>query len=242
MEDIQYAGGSLSLSTSLENEALEKADAALAMSEQLQSILRDVTALSGVVPKEFCGELQAIATRTKALYEMIDSSDTPLDINCSNERLPSSKLIRMGINREVIELHLKGIPSTKIAALFGVSPDLITKFCQFYNASTSSQKVAIRRWSILDTVERMEEMGALIYRQLANLSSDPQNQVKYVESQIKLIKQAEEFMKSWETRRKIEKTQAIIQEIFQDELKDYPQLKEAVLRRFTSLGVKGVLS
>jgi predicted transcriptional regulator len=239
MENTHYAGGSMSLSRALENEALEKADAALAMTEQLQSIIRDLESFGTLIPREFRDEINSLVGRTKALYEMVDSS--PLDLNTLSERLPSCKIVRMGINREIIELYLKGMALSKIAEQFGVSADMVRRFCRFYDDSSQTEKITIRRWSILDTADRMEEIGALIFSQLANLNGDPENQVKYVDSQLKLIKMAQEFLKSWETKGKIEKTQVIIQEIFQDELRDYPQLKESVLRRFSALGVRGAL-
>jgi len=93
----------------------------------------------------------------------------------------------------------------------------------------------------MDTAERMEELGALIYNQLARLTADPNTQVKFVTEQIKLIKQAQEFVQSWKFKDQIERTQMLIKEIFLDELKDSPQIREKVLRRFNELGIRGSL-
>lgn len=244
MEDTRHAmgpGGQLNLRSSLEHEALEKAEGAMAILEQLQSIISKVESLATVVPFDFRQELTVIAQQAQALYNVVNQEDCPIDLSESFAKLPKSKIMRLGINRQVIEMKAKGRTYREIAEEFNVSEALVATFCRVYDRAVPSQQIAIRQWSIMDTASRMEELGALIYNQMARLGNDPSNQNRYVESQIKLIKMAEDFMKGWETKEKIAQVQVTVQEIFVDELKNYPELQQSVMKRFQTLGIKGAL-
>jgi hypothetical protein len=241
MNSLSHSDSHVNVESVFELEALEKADAALAILEQLKSCIKDMSSLEDLVDREYRSDIKTIKSRLESLYHVIDEADAPIDTLGNKEAIPRSKIMRMGLNKEIITLYQRGVSIAEIARRFDLSVPTVQSFCRFYDNAKPSQRTAVQRWSIMDTAERMEELGALIYNQLARLTADPNTQVKFVTEQIKLIKQAQEFVQSWKFKDQIERTQMLIKEIFLDELKDSPQIREKVLRRFNELGIRGSL-
>lgn len=240
MDNLQHTDGRLSLTQSLENEALEKADSAISLLEQLENIISNLEAICKSIPRDICQDLQTEIDKMKSILALIDVRDSPVDL-LNLKALPKSKIARMGINREVIDMHLQGISDSEIAKTFGLSTITISNFIKVYTSAIPSQQENIRNWSVFDTAGRLEEMGALIYNQLARLGADPNTQNKFVESQLKVIDQAQKFAQNWEGRKTVQQIQTMVQEIFMDELSSHPELRQRVFDRFNTLGIQKAL-
>lgn len=221
---------------------LERAAKAVSYMEQLEHIISSIEGMSKLVSAEYSGELKAIAARASALYHALDTTEEGASLIENGNKLSGvslSKIDRLKLGSEIKRLRDNGKTYTEIGEYLDISPQKVSQFCRAYDAAPPSKKAEMRKSSIFDIASNMEDLGAMIYRQLARLeNTDPEHHVKYTGELRQLLVAAQKFMESHSARLKIESIGMLVSEILIDEL---PEKRAKVLARFREIGFKGAL-
>lgn len=221
---------------------LERAAKAVSYMEQLEHIISSIQGLSELVSAEYSGELKAIAARASALYNALDNTEEGASLIENGKKLSGvslSKIDRLKLGSEIKRLRDNGKTYTEIGEYLDISPQKVSQFCRAYDAAPPSKKAEMKKSSIFDIASNMEDLGAMIYRQLARLeNTDPEHHVKYTSELRQLLVAAQKFMDSHSARSQIESIGMLVSEILIDEL---PEKRAKVLARFREIGFKGAL-
>ena len=224
-----------------EKVALERAQSAMAFIEQIEFIIYSLEALKANSPVNLHAEIDAIVSRSRAIYVMVNDSEVEFDIVAERRNLSTqslSKIERLGIGKEIVRLRLENRVSLKeIAEKFSLSTATVSQFLKVYDQAKPDEQVRMRRTSIFDTSEQYERLGVkldILYAKV--IGSDQQVSVQVLGEMRKTIESAERFMGKYSEREKMERVLLIIQEILQSEL---PEKRVAIMQRFAALGLKG---
>ena len=222
--------------------ALTKAHKALAFMEQFQQVKRDLDELKTVLPRTYRSECEAISTKLGALLTVLDVGEEEIFktiTGASTEGVVRSKVERLRIGGEIIRLRTEVRMSyADIAERFAIATSTVSAFCKAYEQASPSEQARIRRTSIFDAGNQYEELGAMIYRQLARLetSGDAENHVKYISELRQTLKQAEQWMERISVNSKLEQIRGIVMEVLLDEC---PEKRTLIMQRFAAMGVRG---
>lgn len=221
---------------------LERAAKAVSYMEQLEHIITSIQGISELVSAEYSGELKAIATRASALYQALDNTEEGASLIDNGNKLSGvslSKIERLKMGSEIIRLRNNGKNYKETGDYLGISPQKVSQFCKAYDAAPPSKKAELKKSSIFDIASNMEDLGAMIYRQLARLeNTDPEHHVKYTGELRQLLVAAQKFMESHSAQRKIDSIGMLVSEILMDEL---PEKRAKVLARFREIGFRSAL-
>lgn len=213
----------------------------MAFIEQLEFITHSLEAIKNDAPLTLHAELEAVITRSRAVYAMVNDSEVEFNIVAERRNLATqslSKIERLGLGKEIVRLRLENRLNIKeIAEKFSLSTATISQFLKVYDQAKPDEQAKMRRTSIFDTGEQYERLGVkldLLFAQVQ--SSDQQVSVQVLGEMRKTIESAERFMTKYSEREKMERVLLIIQEILQTEL---PERRVEVMKRFAALGLKG---
>lgn len=224
----------------INTEALEKANQALAIIEQFETICDQLDELTETVALKDKASVVAIAARARALLKVIDESDSEAVLALVNEdtklsQLTTSKIEKLGISGELIRMRLENkMPIETIARKYHLSNETVMRFLKIYDRSTPLEKAKIRSRSIMDYINNWEEIGAMIYRMLHRLENDPEHHVKYLAELRQLTKDIEKFQSRHTAQQQIEQIKATLTEILIDIVPE----KRALIRE--RLGLVGI--
>lgn len=230
------AAGDLGLN--IENRALEKAYAASSLVEQLELLQRDLIDLTNEVPLVNRVACDLVKTRVTSLLASID--DGSIEIPTAEVKklteIGRSKIERLKLGAEIIRLRRsENLTYAQIAQRLELSTSVIKQFCNSYDQMSPLEKTRIERSSVFDTVHQLEDLSAIIYRQLARLEyNDPENHVRYISELRQCIKQAQDVANAISHQRQREQLKEAIVAILQ-ELE--PSKAEIFISRMRNLGL-----
>lgn len=227
-----------------ENQALEHASQALGVLEQLSITLRDIEDTVKTIPATYRVSFDPILERWRLLMEVLEQDDELVPELVKGRKLSdvaSSKIERLKIGKEIIRLReVDGLTYSEIADRMLVDASTVSKFCKFYDSQKPAVRSRYQRTSIFDTSQNFENLGAMIYRSLANLENvDPENHVKYISELRQTIGAAQKWMEQVSSHHKYDILKQAIIDILYDEL---PEKREAIIKRFQSVGAAQVLT
>ena len=225
----------------INNEAIERADKALAIIEQFETLLEDLKSFREEIPQLYQSELDPLLQRLSSLYEVInvDASDIEtLDLSVKPRK---SKIERRRLSGEIIRLiEEEGLSQKEVANRVEMSPQTISKFIKQYNQAKPAEQAKSRRTSIFQTYEQFEKLAAIIYKEIARYEGmDGQVHVKYVDQLRNLIKESQQWMDRNSERQKLEEIAMTVKEILQD---CTPEQSKKIAERFESIGINKSLS
>ena len=222
--------------------SLERAHKAVGYIEQLEYIVKSLTSLSELVGAEYRGELKAVATRAEALYQALNETEEGASLIENGRQLSTmsmSKIERLKLGSEIVRMRNNGQNYKDIGTYLDIDPSSVSKFCKAYDASTPAEKAELKKSSIFDIANNIEEMGAMLYRQLARLeNADPEHHVKYAAELRQTIALADKFLEKNTARQKMDTLGQLVLEILIDEL---PEKRAQVIKRFAAVGFRGAL-
>ena len=202
---------------------IERAVNAVSYMEQLEHIITSIQEISELVSSEYKIELKAIATRASALYQALDTTEEGASLIENGKKLSGvslSKIERLKLGFEIKRMRDNGKTYKEIGDYLDISPQKVSQFCKAYDAAPPSKKAELKKSSIFDIASNMEELGAMIYRQLARLeNTDPEHHVKYTSELRQLLVAAQKVMESHSAQRKIDSIGMLVSEILIDEKK-----------------------
>lgn len=225
-----------------ENLRLDRANKTLALIEQMELITKALKVLEELVPLELKTEVRTVLSRAEILYTALNDNEegaalVELSTNLSDSL--KSKIERLGLGAEIVQMRRNGSSYREIGAALDVNPASVSKFCKIYDLATPAKKAELRKKSIFDTAQNMEDLAAALYRQLARLEvSDPEHHVKYVSEMRQLIISAQKFMEHLSTKQKIDNISQLVMEILLQEL---PERRGEILKKFSEIGFRGML-
>lgn len=200
-----------------DNQAIANASAALGLIEQLALVASDLGEYEVSVPKLHRPELVIIRGRLDSLIRLLNEEESLPDFAQSLQlsgRI-SSKIERLRLGGEVVRLRELGrLTIDEIATHVDLSPSTISTFLKFYDRLKEPQKARYQKASIFDTTNQYEDLGQMIYRQLARLENvDAEHHVKYIAELRMTIKAAQDWMDRVAHANKIEELKAVVAEI-----------------------------
>lgn len=144
------------------------------------------------------GELQtealALSSKLESLVNLIDENSIPIPALDKGLLSPRHKGIieRLGIGSELIRLREhENKTIAEIAALHNLCPQTVSRFFKYYASLKPSQQVKVRKSSVFDTTERLEDLMTMIMSQLARLQgSNDEVAVRYTDQLRQTIQMA----------------------------------------------------
>lgn len=120
----------------------------------------------------------------EGLLKIFEDSLNPLElcdqINLSGNQY-KSMIYKLGIESEVVKLREAGDTIANIAARFSMSTRTISRFFKHFDSLSLITKAKIKNSSVMNTTDRLEELMAMILRQLNKLEGlDNETHVKYI--------------------------------------------------------------
>lgn len=218
------------------SEALQKAQSALSIIEQLELLLTNLTAFSSQLNKLHRDELEVYISQLKSLISALDDNPEDLDLlHFKPLTAPlRSKIERLKLGGEIVRLREKGYTINEISAELGLQGPAVSRFLKYYDQAKPSEKAKIHRISIFDTANQFEEIAATIYRMMARLENNGEVHVKYIAELRQVIVAAQKFMEQVSDRLQMEKIKEAVIAILIEEL---PEKRETILKRFGELNL-----
>lgn len=227
-------------SPNFDTQAIDLANNALSIIEQMSLLCDQLELLEQTIDIKSKAEVVALAARARAILAAIDDSDSQAVLSLVKEerqvtKLGRTKIENLGIGNEVIRLkeELK-MSYREIAEKFNLSEGTVARFYKLYEQSKPLERSRVRSKSVMDFVNNWETLGAMIYRQLARLESDPENHVKYISELRQLSKDVAAFQTKYTAQQQVEQIKEIAQEILSTEL---PHRKQEIALRFMEVGI-----
>lgn len=159
--------------------------------EEFETLAKNLKAFGLTLRDEDKPEMAKHVAHLESLMSVLNSEHFTETNSLS--KVYVSKIERLGITNQVIKARESGHTLKEIASTFDLSIHHVRKFIEVYNSSTLSEQAGMRRKSVFDITDRLEELSTLIRRQLANLNADPKNQVAYVKEMRECIQLAAEI-------------------------------------------------
>lgn len=230
-------------SISESKEAIDKAYAALSLIEQLESCMSGFKALIEYLPADHKPEYGVYLDQLEKLITVLDNDSEKLGVGELIKGIPltqmrASKIERLGLASQVIRLReINKCSCNEIASRLQIDAASVSRFLKFYDSAPLSQKTKYQRSSIFDTTTQYEEVGTMIYRQLARLEdSDAENHVRYISELRQLLKAAHEWMDKVNTQNQMAEVKEAVIDILSTCL---PEQQERIIKQFSSIGIKG---
>lgn len=209
----------------------------LAFIEHLEQLTRDWDDYIGTLPVRTQAEGTALNGRLKALIEAMDVEAQPLNIaGDTHVSLPRTKVDRLGVGGEVLRLHRdRNLSPDQIVQQLEVdiSAGTVSRYIKMYESAKPSQQVKMRRNSIFEIPERLEDLAMIVQRQLARLEAvDDEVHVKYVSEMRQLIQLTSDMVKLIYNAKRFQEMVRINYEVLKDEL---PEKRALIDEKFKQL-------
>lgn len=222
-----------------DNQAIVKANSSLGFYEQLDLVVSNLQSFSRTLNTSYSNELNVHIERLVGLVHLMDEEGYEPQVTTS-DLTKGSKVERLGLSGEVVRLkEIHKLSNQEIADKLNIGSDTVSRFLRFYEKARPSDKAKYQRSSIFDSTQQYEEIASMVYRQIARLENDPEQHVKYIGELRQVIKAAQEWMKQANQMQKIEEIKQIITDILLDIA---PEQRERVIKRFSEIGLRRILS
>lgn len=165
---------------------IDKACTALGLIEQLNEVTENLAQLTAQLPPEHRSEHEVYVGKLRAIVAALDTDLVSLPVVQGSEQASKlakfSKITRLGIAGELVRLRATGKYTIEdLAVRFDVPAQQISRFFRYYDACSPSEKARVRRQSVFEISERLEDLLQIIVRQLARLEAvNDEVHVKYV--------------------------------------------------------------
>ncbi|MFB6283756.1 MAG: hypothetical protein ABEK59_07465 [Halobacteria archaeon] len=211
---------------------------ALSLIEQFHEALNQLQELEKELPQRHQGELEATRKELESLVDVLDSESSPVEIVQSQNLsgvLRRSKVERLGIAGELVRARREEKATLReLSERFGLNARCIGRFFRYYDSLQPSQKSKYQRKSVFEVTERLEELQTEILRNFKRLEGTRDEvAVKYIgelRQTLELaVKVADRINDAKEMRRQYEEFKQVVYDIFAQDLKDQPQLRDQIL-------------
>jgi transcriptional regulator with XRE-family HTH domain len=221
----------------VDHQAIQQADQALAIIEQFESLLEDLEAFVETLPKDHYQEGEVLLKKLQSLYQVINIDANHIDPLEEPIQKKRSKIERYRLASEVVRLaEEEGFYQKDIANRLGLSRSLVSKFLHQYENAKPSERAKWRRYSIFDTADQLEKLAATINRELARYQGeDGAIHVKYIDQMRQLIKESQQWMDKVSEQQKLEEIVRKVTEILSEECPSAEQ-QARIAQKFEQIG------
>lgn len=158
------------------------------------------------------------------IAKVVSESFNPVDLS-DNANLAGyvfkSKIYELGIASEIIRLRETGNTINAIAGQYNLSAATINRFLKHYDSMSQLTKAKIKASSVMNTTERLEDLMAMILRQLHRLEGvDDEVHVKYIGELRQTLGLAAQVSEKIATYKAYQQFRHSVQEILCSELPD----------------------
>lgn len=195
---------------------------------ELDELQLDIASFVEDLEPEQAAEGRMYAAQLKTLIELLQTDSKNLPTAEPVAVLPRCKVQRLGLADELVRLRPQ-MSVEQLSAKYSLGADTIRRFFKRYDAMKPTERVRARKHSVFDTFERLEELTAMIHRQLAVLQSQPDVHVKYIAELRMTLDLAARLSKDLYTIRKYEDFKKSVVEILLSEL---PERRQELQQRF----------
>jgi len=165
------------------------AEIALSFYEEFYSLIEQ---LEGFNVENFNEEhLASVVMGFKTLLTILD--EVPVKSEFTLDQLPykCGDIQRLNIGGDIVRMSIEGYSIQEIAERFQLKEVLIRRFLCYYNKLSTSNKHKIRKISVFNTTEQLENMLVYIQQQLNRLQgTNDEVAVQYVRELREVIKAA----------------------------------------------------
>lgn len=226
---------------STDAKALQEANAALGLLEQIEELNANLTAFSLTLNENQTAELSIYIKKLAALSSLLDDeTNTPslLSTNLLSKGL--NKIERLGLGGEVIRLReVNKLQASEIASQLSLGVDTVRRFLKFYDNCKPSEKTKYQRTSIFNTAQQLEDLNVIIYKLLARTELvDAENFTRGISELRQTIKLAADVLEKSAAKNKEADFRRIMTEIL---CKELPHRQQEILQKFATIGINPVL-
>jgi transposase-like protein len=221
----------------------EEALTIIAFIETITNLVNDYGAFVETLNKENKAEAEVYLAKLKALQAALCDSDTNLSKALNeNQDFSSkypSKIKRLGIAGDMVKLVKdKGYSYEAVARQYGVSRESVSKFFQVYDASAPAARDKITKNNVYDIEKNMQNIHAMLLRQLARFEADGDISVKFIGEYTKLLSMAERQQKEWARMRQMDQVIVVVHSVLSKYCNKEARLK--VAEEFKQLGMSNL--
>lgn len=226
--------------------ALQQAYQACSLVEQIELILRDAKELDGLITdgasnQELRTKSQGLVSRAEALTSAL--SEETVNLSGIKDRLSTlrrSKVEQLKLGKEIERLRrVERLPVKEIAARLNLSESQVSTFLRTFDAMSPLEQAKTRRASIFETVNQVEELASIIYRQMARIEGiENETHVRYVAELRQTIKLAQDIVSGMAQQRQIDEIKTLVMSLIAEVNEELPPVKrDWFLARVQNLGV-----
>ncbi|EKQ70429.1 hypothetical protein OsccyDRAFT_0716 [Leptolyngbyaceae cyanobacterium JSC-12] len=216
---------------------LDKTYSSLAVIEQFEKLIANLSGLAQVLPDQYQSELEVHLTTLKSLVELLDVDGVMLPDGLKlTGALPRSIIERLGAGGELIRLRAERKHTlAELSTQFGISEPTIRRFFKIYENASKKEQIRMRRTSIFDTTQQLEDLAVVIQRGIARLEGgNDEVGVKFIGEMRQLIELATKFAEKMANYERMTRLQEVIAEILINEL---PHKKVEILKKIRAASI-----
>jgi hypothetical protein len=219
----------------------QAATAALGIIEHFEQCAEYLEDFVNTLPPKLQSEGQLHVTKLKNLVSLLDTDAGCLPLtggkpdgsNVKELRELRSVITRQKCGREIIQMRQRGDTLNDICKTFNISYLTLKRFLNFYDNAKPKDKLTLRRQSVFNTTEQLEELCTNIQRQMARLEGlDDGNHVKYVSEMRQTI---ELTIKVLDRVSQYNQWRRLAEEIANQLADEYPARRREIMDRFSRL-------
>lgn len=204
---------------------VEKACTALSLIEQLQEVAAGLAVFAEKLPLEHQSELRVHLARLDAILAVLDTNMVYVPVLHGDEARKLAKhatINRLGLAGELIRLRNTGkYTDEALAGMFDLDVAEVKRFFRYYDAAAPSEKAKLRRQSVFNVSERLEDLLQIIVRQLARLEGlNDEVHVKYVAEFRQVVALATSLLEKVNHYQRLQQLIALVGDILVQELPD----------------------
>lgn len=220
----------------------ESALAIVSFVEALENIVGNLSFYVDTLPAEHKEEGRLYTKQLKTLLATIDDDVDMSNLIKDTEMLMSqfpAKIKRLGVAKELIVLvKEKGFSRAAAAERLGLADSTVDKFFRAYDKASPSIKQKIKKNNVYDIERNMQNLHASLLRQIARFESDGEISARFLSEYRQTIALAEKQLKEWNSKQKIDRLGALIQEVMVKYCN--PEARQLIIKEFSQLGIKGL--
>lgn len=227
-----------------ENQKEEQALAIVAFIETIEVLIQNYGEFVKTLPREYKDEAGTYLGQLKAIYLSLEDEDsdisktiTDLDRPIKPSFLMKSKIQRLGLSKQIIEMRKAAYTIKDIAARVGMSQSAVSSFCQYYEKATPTEKVQLNKSNVYDIQNNMQTLYASLLRQMARFETDGEVSVKFTSECRQLLMLADKQLKEYSNAAKFQTVATIIERVLLQHCS--PEGRIEVIKEFQQLGLRG---
>jgi hypothetical protein len=140
--------------------------------ERLSTSIKDVKVAKQPIVENIIEDLRAIGTVLDDCKTTIPILKEQFSLNTRVKNY-SSQIQELGLEGQILHKYLSlKQSSTEIAEYFNLSAQTVGRFIRYYESCKPTEQLSLRKKSVFDVTDQLEDLAVIIERQMINLEGE----------------------------------------------------------------------